>query len=132
MVVFSFIYMGRLFHLFPGIRVNPVVLPNFAVSLSLSMAAHGGVTYTLSDYWVLGPPFLWGLHLSFEQFFLGGGGIALGIPLFSLSCFFTVSKLIFPLPGNSGLKFLFSSCFLCSFIHKPKEHLKSVFSGPLL
>ena len=44
------------------------------------MVANGGVTYTLSDYWELGPPFPWELHLSFEPF--GGGGIALGIPLF--------------------------------------------------
>ena len=87
-----------------------------------------------SPYGALGPPFPWGLHLSFEPF-LGGGDcrIALGIPLFSLSCFFfTVSKLIFPLSGSGGLKFLFSTCFLCSFIHKATEHLKSVFSDPFL
>ena len=97
------------------------------------MVAHGGVTYTLSDYWELGPPFPWELHLSFEPFGGGGGGgNALGIPLFSISCFLQFPKVIFPLPGNGGLKFLFSTCFLCSFIHKLKEHLKSVFSGPLL
>ena len=52
------------------------------------MVAHGGVTYTLSDYWELGPPFPWGLHLSFEPFF-GGGGLPLVSPFFPLVVFYS-------------------------------------------
>ena len=95
------------------------------------MVAHEGVTCTLSDYWELGPPFPWGLHLSFEPFFWGGGGIALGIPLFSLSCFYSFQT-YFSITGEWWPEISFSTIFLCSFIHKPTEQLKSVFSGPFL
>ena len=72
--------------MFPGIWVNRVFLPNFAVSLWLPMAAPRGVTYTLSDYRALGPPFPGRLHISFYPF---GGDC----PFFPLLVF-TVSKLI--------------------------------------
>ena len=84
------------------------------------MVAHGGVTYTLSDYWELGPPFPWELHLSFEPFGGGGGGgNALGIPLFSISCFLQFPKVIFQ---SSNLLLHFSDLtphrwFGFSFIH---------------
>ena len=111
--------MGRLFHLFPGIWVNRVFLPNFALSLWLPMAAPRGVTYTLSDYRALGPPFPGRLLISFYPF----GGIV----LFSPYLFLQFPNLFFPPPGNGGLKFLFGTFFLCSFIHKPEEQFKAYF-----
>ena len=72
---FSFIYMGRLFHLFPGIRVNPVVLP--IKFRRFPLAPNGGAWK--SDLHSLGL-----LHLKFEPFC--GGSIS---ERFRQFCFFT-------------------------------------------
>ena len=53
------------------------------------MAAPRGVTYSLSDYRALGPPFPGGLHFSYYPFFWGGG-VPFFPPFFPLLVF-TVS-----------------------------------------
>ena len=58
------------------------------------MTAPRGVTYTLSDYRALGPPFPGGLHFSYYPF-LGGGGWSFFPPFFPLLGF-TVSTTTAP------------------------------------
>ena len=82
---FSFIYMGRLFHLFPGIRVNPVVLP--IKFRRFPLAPNGGALR--SDLHSLGlqgakAAIPLGVHLKFEPFC--GGSIS---EKFRQFCFFT-------------------------------------------
>ena len=81
---------------------QPGFSPNFAVSLWLPMAAPRGVTYTLSDYQALGPPFPGGLHFSHYPFFWGGGGLSF-FPPFSLYLFLQFPNLFFPPLGNGGV-----------------------------
>ena len=77
------------------------------------MAAPRGVTYTLSDYRALGPPFPGGLHFSYYPFFWGGGCLFFS-PFFPLTCLYSfhnlVPRALFPgfgapppKPGKSAL-----------------------------
>ena len=56
------------------------------------MAAPRGVTYSLSDYRALGPPFPGGLHFSYYPFFGGGG--AFFSPFFPLTCLYSFHNLV--------------------------------------
>lgn len=64
------------------------------------MAVPRGVTFTLSDYRTLGPPFPGGYILAVSPFW---GDLALGSS-FSPFISFQFSNLFFQPPGNDGLK----------------------------
>ena len=114
--------MGRLFHLFPNIRVNRVFLLIFAVSLWLPMAAPRGVTYTLSDYRALGPPFPGGLHFSYYPFLEGGGS-----PFFPLTCLYSFQTYSFHHWGMVACNFFFVPFFFTLSFISLKSSLKRIF-----
>ena len=76
------------------------------------MAVPRGVTFTLSDYRALGPPFPGGYPFAISPF---GGELALGssFPFYCLPVF----KLILPPPGNGGLRIFHLVTFLSSLFH---------------
>ena len=87
------------------------------------MAAPRGVTYTLSDYWALGPPFPGGLHFSYYPFLEGGGGS----PFFPLTCLYSFQTYSFHHWGMVACNFFFVPFFFTLSFISLKSSLKRIF-----